>query len=160
MNKTWKLIVAGILDIIGGASSFAGGFYIAIAIVPHPDLGTDLRWIFSSGVALLVIAGVLAVIGGLHAFQRKRWRLALIGAISAFLSIMPLALVYSYVNHPSWALAMIPGIIAILLTVLSKKEFRESTELAKSVKARDYTGKKMREEVERIREGIKRVPKR
>jgi len=149
MNKTWKPIVAGVLDIASGALSLVSVFFIA-------QFGG-----FWFGVAILFgITGILAVIGGLYAFKRRGWRLALTGAIAASLSIVPIFIIVTIATQLEWRLFSILGIAALVLTLLSRKEFRGSTELAKSVKARDYAGKKMREEVERIREGIKRVPKR
>jgi hypothetical protein len=49
--------------------------------------------------------GILAIVGGIYALQRKIWGLALAGSIAAF--------------FPSWIL----GIAAIVLTALSKNEF-------------------------------------
>ena len=59
MNKTWKPVAAGILNIIGGA----GGLFFG-----------GLAWI---------TLGILAVAGGICALSRKNWGFSLAGAICA-----------------------------------------------------------------------------
>lgn len=55
---------------------------------------------------MLPVLGVLAVVGGIHALQRKKWGWALTGSIAALLPICVLV-----------------GIAAIILTAQSKNEF-------------------------------------
>ena len=58
------------------------------------------------GVPILsIIIGILALIGGVLAIQRKKWKWALVGSIAGSLSVLPL------------------GIPAIILIALSKDEF-------------------------------------
>ena len=88
------------------------------------------------GVALYMV-GLVAIMGGILALGRRVWGLALAGAICALLgSIMvpwlmfgapphvafapPMPLVLILLEVPLWIL----GIPAIVLTALSKEEFR------------------------------------
>jgi len=58
------------------------------------------------GAVIAITASTLAIIGGIYAMRRKRWRLALAGAIGALFGLLsPL------------------GIAAIIFTALSRKEF-------------------------------------
>jgi hypothetical protein len=116
-KKTWLPPTAGILDIISG--SF--GLFAGIILLVLGTLGSGLLRLFEVGIpeispavilALLsaiaiplIIAGILAIVGGIYALQRKMWGLALAGSIAAF--------------FPSWLL----GMAAIIFTALSKNEF-------------------------------------
>jgi uncharacterized membrane protein HdeD (DUF308 family) len=53
----------------------------------------------------LLAAGILAIVGGIYALKRKKWKLALAGSIAAFFGSSPL------------------GVAAIIFTALSKNEF-------------------------------------
>jgi hypothetical protein len=108
-KKTWMPTVAGILDIIVGSLSLFVLFLFAIGpMITMPlNAGTfSLNW----SLFLMVIPGLaieaLAIVGGIFAIQRRRWRWALAGSIAA--TIMPTPL----------------GIAAIIFTVLSKNEFK------------------------------------
>ncbi len=120
MEKTWKPIVAGILDIISGISSLIGVLAMIIAIVVTSSAAMDIPGmvfpeieailgfvpiILSIIAGILAFVGILAIVGGIFALQRKNWGLALAGSIAAFLPWLPL------------------GIAAIVLTTLSKDEF-------------------------------------
>lgn len=116
-KKGWMPATAGILDIISG--SF--GLFVGMILLVLGTLGSGmLRFfevgipeispvvilaIFSAAAVPLAITGILAIVGGIYAIRRKMWGLALAGSIAAF--------------FPSWIL----GIAAIVLTILSKKEF-------------------------------------
>ena len=100
VQKTWKPIVAGILDIVGGALRIFGSFAVLIGIMffipvavtggpgPVPEMA---RWLIPSvlqmiliiATILLLIVGILPIIGGIYALQRKKWGLALAGSIVA-----------------------------------------------------------------------------
>ena len=108
MKKTWMPTVAGILDIVAGGLSLSVLFLFAVGpmiIMPLNEGTFSLNW----SLFLMVIPGLaieaLAVVGGVFAIQRRKWRWALAGSIAAF--------------FPSWPL----GIAAIVLTILSKNEF-------------------------------------
>lgn len=109
MNRTWMPAVAGILDIISGSVGvvwfcimMAGG--IALRYMPRmPMMLPPL--VMGMALPLLAIA-ILAIVGGVHALQRRNWGLALAASIAAF--------------FPSWVL----GIPAIVLVSLSREEFK------------------------------------
>ena len=121
-QKTWKPLVAGILDIVGGASGIIGSivailgilFFIPVAITggpgPVPDMpnwmipGVLSSILIIGGVFILIIA-ILSLIGGIYAIQRKKWGLALAGSIAAIFG------------------SSIMGILATIFTAMSKDEF-------------------------------------
>lgn len=132
MNKKWMPKVTEILDIICGVYSIVIGYYafllkpsFQIAVI---ELYGHLNWYFTwlASLILVFIAGVLLIVGGVFAFQRKKWHLALAGAIasSVALSLLAVSIYYNVLHHPALALIVLPGIAAIVLTVLSKKEFK------------------------------------
>ena len=102
MEKTRKPKAAGILDIISAVFVLGQGF------------GCLLQWhTVEAKISfyIIVVAGVLAIVGGIYAIRRKMWGLALAGSITAIFSSIPL-------------LGGLPvGITATILTVLSKDEF-------------------------------------
>ena len=120
MNKTWKSQVGGILAIIGGVIGLLGCMGLLIAITV---LGTVWQWgmmpVNVIGILWIIlvpmfICGVLAVIGGIFAVQRKNYAMALTGAIAAL--------------FPGW----IFGLGAIVFTAISRDEFGTETKPAVS----------------------------
>ena len=76
--------------------------------------------------------GVLAIVGSVFAFKRKRWWLALTGSV---LALIPIALFtyfewstfdpeYFFAWHAFLKFAVVPAIVAVILTVLSRKQFK------------------------------------
>jgi len=116
MDRTWKPTVTGILSIIAGATRLIGAIIILI-LGWLGDGGFSLLWFGMPGAPLLpqpllwtlaipvIVLGILAIVGGIYALQRRTWSLALAGSISAAF------------------LAWFLGIPAIILSALSKKEF-------------------------------------
>ncbi len=133
MEKTWKPTTAGILTIIEGAMSSAFGIGVIVAgmgvgILGSLDwsswieewagaygpgtadiqsmvtaiLGVSSTVLIAIGIVLLVV-GIIALVGGIYAIKRRRWGLALAGAILSLPGIM--------------------GILAIIFVSLGKKEF-------------------------------------
>ena len=99
MHKTRKPTVAGILNIISAVFVLGQGF------------GCLLQWHLVEARILfpvIVIAGILAIVGGIYAIRRKIWGLALAGSICATLSLYTFYL----------------GILAIIFIALSKNEFK------------------------------------
>lgn len=137
MNKTWKPIAAGTLDIAGGIYGIIIGllaiyfftcvFFVGV-LLDHPDL--SLFFTQYSGAIVAFITGILAVVGGIYAFRRKRWGWALTGAVavSISLAISPLFHTMFFFNfiNPEWSFLALLGLAPIVLTVLSKKEFEQS----------------------------------
>ena len=120
VKKTWKPIVAGILNIIAGVPSLLGAIGVIIGSV-FVSVGSAYEWgaladLFGIGRNFLIIivvivavflahVGIWPLLGGIYALQRKKWGLALAGSIVAILGLTPL------------------GIAATILTALSKDEF-------------------------------------
>lgn len=122
IQKTWKPMVAGILDIVGGALSILGSIAVLIGIMffipvatsvgpgPVPDM---CRWLIPGvsetilviAAVLLLIVGILPIIGGIYALQRKKWGLALAGSIVAIFG------------------SSVMGILATIFIAMAKDEF-------------------------------------
>ena len=117
MEKTWKPTVAGILDIAAAGLKLLTVLGLVIAIIavgsnPYINPSSAAGGVPVNVVAILLviavplaILGILAMLGGVYALQRKRWGLALAGSIAAFLP---------------WSFL---GIAAVVFTALSKSEF-------------------------------------
>ncbi len=124
VQKTWKPTVAGILNIVAGVLSLLGAIGVIIGIIVFVSVGTapflaDMwRDIGDLGVGpnlliiILVIAaifsatlGILPLIGGIYALQRKKWGLALAGSIVAIFG------------------SSIMGILATIFIATAKDEF-------------------------------------
>ncbi len=124
IQKTWRPTVAGILNIVSGVLSLLGAIGVMVGIVVVAAVGDapyleDVWWELqqvgiglSFLVAILVIAtvlsvivGLLSLVGGVYALQRKKWGLALAGSIAAIFGSSFL------------------GILATVLTAMSKDEF-------------------------------------
>lgn len=81
MEKTWKPLTAGVLMIIAGVLGISKGAEAATGLFP------SWFWWFSNVRHLdagLIAAGIVAIIGGVFALQRKLWPMALAGAILTF----------------------------------------------------------------------------
>lgn len=114
MDKTWMPAVAGILAVVSGALGLIASYVLVIlgtvgsavlSFVEVEILAFVPGAVFSAIAIPLFVVGILAIVGGVFALQRKRWRWALAGSVAAF---FPCRLL---------------GIAAIVLTVLSRKEF-------------------------------------
>ena len=69
---------------------------------------------------------VIAIFGGIYAFRRKNWNLALFGAVAACVTfaVLSLALFYPGFDVNLHLIVGLPiGITAIILLFLSKKQF-------------------------------------
>ncbi|MFC1971411.1 hypothetical protein ACFLV0_05765 [Chloroflexota bacterium] len=121
-QKTWKPMVAGILDIVGGALTVLGAIAVFIGIMffipisrsvgpgPIPEMECwmipgVLEAILVIAAVYLLIVGILPIVGGIFAVQRKKWGLALAGSITAIFG------------------TSILGILATIFTAISKDEF-------------------------------------
>ena len=120
MAKTSKATVAGVLDIIAGISGLVGGIpLLVLALVGSGILGTlpdpEVRRLAILPMALFLplallcfVSGVLAIAGGIAAFNRRRWGLAVAGSIAAVFGFFPV------------------GIAAVVFTILAESEFRQT----------------------------------
>jgi len=111
MQKTWKPTTAGLLSIIGGGLGVILGIVLialgtaagaVLAGVGVPFLGE----LVVGTLAIGLILGIVAIVGGIYAVRRQKWGLALAGSICAL--------------FPWWIL----GIPAVILVVLARDEFK------------------------------------
>ena len=121
MKKTWKPTVAGILNIISGVSNLIGFVFMIIVIIAVSSSSEFvLRFVpeevfpFGAGLivtvialiaALLAIQGILPLLGGIYALQRKKWLFALISSIVAIFG------------------AALLGVASTILVAMAKEEF-------------------------------------
>ena len=113
MNRTWKPTTAGIIAIVGGALSLIGfialiigGFVTSNPAIFQGDIPPVNVAAICFGLSIIpLIIGILAILGGVYALQRKRWGLALAGSI---------LLIFS---------SFILGVLATVFTAISKNEF-------------------------------------
>lgn len=120
MAQTSKATVAGILDMVAGISGLVGGIpLLLLALVGSGVLGTlpdpEVRPLAILPMALFMplallcfSSGIIAIAGGIAAFNRRRWGLAVAGSIAAVFSFFPI------------------GIAAVIFTVLAESEFVKS----------------------------------
>lgn len=101
--KTWMPVVAGILTIVAGGFNFFVG--LIRGAIGHA--GFFSIWGLGAFGVPHIVLGVIAVIGGIFAVQRKVWLIALVGAICALM----------------WPLTLL-GILSIIFVSLSRKEFK------------------------------------
>jgi hypothetical protein len=105
MQTTWKPTAAGVLEIIAGALSIL----VALGISLFMPVAAPFRYaLMSVGVVTVLFlgTGVVAIIGGIFALQRRHWGTSLAGAICA---LMP----------PATLL----GIVAVVFISLAREEF-------------------------------------
>ena len=115
-----KPTIAGVLDIIAGAMSLVGsGVFVVIAVVISRTINlsghAEAEVLSALPLAILlplalfgVIVGLVAVVGGAATLRRRRFGLAVAGAVAALFAFFPV------------------GIPALILTVLSQKDFGNS----------------------------------
>ena len=107
MERTWKPTTAGILTIIAGAFNLIGGIVIA-ALGKAIAMWTGFWGMGAIGTPLIIL-GIVALIGGVFAIQRRTWGMALAGAIC---SLFPPPV-------------MVLGILSIIFVTLGKEEFSQ-----------------------------------
>jgi hypothetical protein len=115
-----KATVAGILDITAGIIGCVGAIPLAflafggaavLGMVPEPEANRLAMLPLALFLPLAVfgfVAGLVAVFGGVAALNRRRWSLAVAGAIAAIFGFFPI------------------GIAAVIFTVLAEPEFRRA----------------------------------
>lgn len=118
MAETSKAAVAGVLDVLAGISGLFGGIpLLVLAFVGSGVLGAlaspELKplamiplAVFLPLASLCFFGGLLAIAGGIAAFNCRRWSLALAGSIAAIFGFFPF------------------GIAAVIFTILAEPEFR------------------------------------
>jgi len=130
LNRKWMPVTAGILDVICGISGILAGLFF-LAIGATLGSGSNSYPPYQLEAGLMITSGIIALAGGVFSFLRKRWALTFTGAIAALLASVPwvaIPWVDFKMEHLSnsimlFNLTVIPGIVAIILTVLSRKQF-------------------------------------
>jgi hypothetical protein len=117
-ENTWMSTTAGVLNIVSAAIKLMLVLALAIAAMVVDDAVVFTGAIYWTPVSVtgilwsiavpLAIAGVLSLVGGIFALQRKQWGWALAGSIAA---LLPFGLL---------------GMISVILTALSKDAFDRS----------------------------------
>lgn len=101
--------VAGVLMIVDAGFKFLGllAFLAAgiFAVAPPAGFAETLA-VFIFLAILLAVIGVLLIIGGISALQRRRWGIALAGSIASVVTFSLL------------------GIAALILLVISRQDFK------------------------------------
>ncbi len=111
MQQTWKPVAGGILAIVAGSLNIlvALAMLAGLTFMVMPGMTVGM-----AGIGLLVIPvialAVVAIVGGISGLQRRRWGLALAGAICAIIS--------------PWALL---GILSTVFIAISREEFSGSS---------------------------------
>ncbi len=105
MKNTWKPTAGGILAIIGGAINLLAGLGFTLFFPLALPFRAALMTVGVLG-ALFLGTGIVALIGGISALQRKRWGLSLAGAICA-------------ISPPSTLL----GILSVVFIAMARDEF-------------------------------------
>jgi len=117
-GKTWKTRAAGVLVIVSGVLGVTE--WVGVAVLQILALGwlpmgelLGLAGIAAAVFTIAIATGIVAIVGGVFALKRKRWRLALAGSICAIFSVI---FVPVLLNLPL-------AIAAIVLVVLGRGEF-------------------------------------
>ena len=126
MNKSK---IAGILSIVSGGLGIGTALIYVIMVVfsslvmrmpgfmpdtPGPGdytggiMFTMMIIVYSIFAAVFIIAGVLAIIGGVFALKREKWGLALTGSIASIIAFMAC------------------GIASIIFIIMGKEEFQSA----------------------------------
>ncbi len=109
MQKTWRSTVAGVLAIVAGALILLFGLMLSLLMPVAAAYRFALMTVVLIG-ALFLGTGIVALIGGITALQRRHWGLALAGSICA---LMPPATIL--------------GIVSIVFVALAREEFTSVT---------------------------------
>jgi len=111
-GKSSTPLVGGIFLLLGGILAAGNGIYIAILGGTLGSMyGVNIGGIMAVCGAVEAIFGILALLGGIFAIQRKYWGIAIVGSIFGLISIGPLFL------------SSIFGLIGLILVATSKDEF-------------------------------------
>lgn len=109
MERTWRSLTAGILDIVAGVAMLFLCFWLVLAGGIVFVAGDVPQWVPTLLFGLAVpftLLSILSIVGGIFAIQRKLWGLALAGSIGAFFCFFIL------------------GVVALILVSLSRNEFK------------------------------------
>ncbi len=116
--------IGGILSIISGAFGIIWtGFFVFFSLymfqfmsgpgygAPPHEFFTVMKVFYSSIGAFFAVVGILAIIGGVFALKRRRWGLALAGAIAGTVTFFPTgipAIIYVTMAKPEFSAQQLP----------------------------------------------------
>lgn len=143
MNKTWMPIAAGVIDLFIGAVEMLVaiiGFWL-LGLTYNVEFPGIWEFLIKSTIPFSIpffFAGIFALIGSVCAFRRKRWELAFTAPIMAFVFLvlwLCSSLWFGYpIGYLTPSIILLLGIVAIVLTVLSRKEFEQREQLGHILK--------------------------
>lgn len=114
LQKTWKSVVGGVCGIVAGAIGILTGSLVGMFGACWPLLTPHMNpWQYGGfgflGLPLFIL-GIVAIVGGIFAIQRRLWGMALAGSICAVL-VLP---------------AFLLGILSVVFVALARSEFAHS----------------------------------
>ena len=116
IQKTWKPLVAGILNIVAASGIFVLVIIFIIGVIVTSgalnipgtrDIPNFVPGLIAFSALIAAAISTLSLIGGIFAIQRKNWELALAGSIATVIT------------------STVLGILAIVFLALSKEEFKK-----------------------------------
>jgi hypothetical protein len=121
MSGTSKATVAGVLDIASGISAVIGAAVLGgMGVIGFSVLAseaTEVGFIKVLPLAvlgplalLLLVAGVVAIVGGIAALRCSSWGWAVAGSVASLFAFLP------------------AGIAAVILTILAEEELRAASQ--------------------------------
>jgi hypothetical protein len=127
MEKTWKPTVAGILCIIAGAVGAIAVIVVSVMtlflMADNPEAKLSIDDFIVKVWILGAVTVVTAIVSSIYALRRRVWGLALAGSICALIVFtVPGTLFF----RPYGITLVIPGILALVLVIRGKCEFRLS----------------------------------
>lgn len=141
MNKQWMPITVGILSLIGGIfQSWLSVFFISVFLSAYFGHGGHIPSdpgpivVFAINTGPLVLTGIPAIIGGIFALRRKRWKLSFVGSILAFLPLLVVFIIltdWRFVHFQDilfYVLVILLGFALPVLAVLSRKQFTKASD--------------------------------
>jgi hypothetical protein len=117
-GRTWKTRAAGVLAIVSGVLALTQ--WVTVAVLEVLALGwlpmgnlAGLGALVAAMFTIAIGAGIVAIVGGVCALKRRKWRLALAGSICGVFSVVFIPIL---LNVPL-------AIAAIVLIVMGRGEF-------------------------------------
>ena len=119
-------VTAGILDIIYGAFGVIFGYFM-VAIGGRSFVATGINLNGIVWGSLVFISGVLIIIGGFFVLFKKHWSTAITTAIASLILLIYFILYFVWDDIKIAIFIAVPVILAIIFTILSRKQFNSST---------------------------------
>jgi len=120
-RPTWKPTTAGIISIICGVVAFPPAlivpFLVGMMFISHYYFPQAV-----GGGVITILSGVAAIIGGINAIRRKRFHLALTGAVASCVALTLAVFFFRYEGTPYETFIALPimGIAIIAAVALAR----------------------------------------